>query len=546
MLAGPVRNRRRWCFPLASGNRQIVIRRTAALGDALSATSVAAKLRQLGFRTLFQSHPLVMPLIARSAHVQAVAAAQGMADVDLDNTYERHPRRRERHFTDIWFESASSQLARHGITLPSSTNTAPFLNVSESELEPLLNEMQRYTKPWIVCGARSNSHPNRTIPDHVFSDAATKIRGTMFWCANHAPAPPNLVDLRCGDLQRLILAMACGDLYVGPDTGPMHIAAALGTPVLAVEQASSPDLHLSDQIDFLSIKVPGLDCLNCQHDPCPIDKVPPCQKVNPDWLAACIEVRTAMFRDTVSAVIPVYKPPEKRLQQVVQRVSPQVDEVVICAEAGISVPPLTGIRNARVVWAAKKGIGFGKNVNHGARESHGRWLLILNDDCYLKGDAVRHLKNAVDDDTGIVGHLLRYPDGRICHAGKYRNPGMRGWGLMNNREKRGTIQQVVEMENVTGTSILVRREAFFGIQGFDEDFHLYAEDDDLCMRMRAVGWKIHYTPFAIGTHEEAQTTRQVGSIGNFVQHANHTFEKKWGRFYDVNINTIPGTFDYLK
>lgn len=524
------------------GPRRIVVRRNMALGDALSATSVAAKLRQLGFQVVFQSHPMIQILVARSAHVNVAAITNGKADVDLDNAYERHPDRKRLSFTDIWFLTASSQLRQLGITLPKPTNCSPFLNVSENELEGVWSQMSRHPKPWIVCAGRSNSHPNRTIPDLVFSECAKKVPGTMFWIANHSTNVPNLVDLRCHDINRLVQAIACADLYVGPDTGPMHMAAALGTPVLAVEQASSPDLHLSDQTDFLSIKVPGLDCLNCQTTTCPVADPPPCQKVDPDWLAQWIKVRCAMFRKTVSAVIPVYRPDPARLQNVVDRVAPQVDEVVICCEEGVNVPPVRNNGKVRVVSAAKRDLGFGKNVNHGCRHAHGRYLLILNDDCYLKSDAVKHLMDVVDEDTGVVGHLLRYPDGRICHGGKYRNPGMRGWGLVNNREYRATIEKVTEMENVTGTSILVPREAFFSIGGFDEDFHMYAEDDDFCLRLRAIGWKVMYTPFAVGTHEEAATSRQTGKIGGFVNHANHTFESKWGWWYNKNMNTVPGVF----
>src|SRR4029078_7025046 len=79
---------------------------------------------------------------------------------------------------------------------------------------------------------------------------------------------------------------------------------------------------------------------------------------------------------------------------------------------------------------------------------------------------------------------------------------------------------------------------------FDEEFFIYAEDDDFCLRMRRDGWRIRYTPHASGIHLEHQSTDKLGSISEPVGKANAIFARKWGSYLDHNINRVPGNFDY--
>ena len=522
----------------------VVMRREAALGDALCATSVAKKLAEMGYMTIFQTHPLVQPLIKRVPYVGLTQSVVGRVDVDLDNAYESHPQRTKRSFADIFFEKARAQLLKRGITLPKPTNVAPDIMVGTQELLAATAIYSKYPRPWIGISPRSNSHLNRTIPNDVWSQAAPKINGTCFWLGNHSPSPEHLVDTHCKDTEGLVARIAALDIFVGVDSGPMHMAAALEIPVVAFMQASSPDLHISDQRDFISEFVPGLDCLNCQDTHCRLvarGKNPPCQKIDPPWLAQCVNRRLGIRGDTVSVVIPTYRAPTHRLQRCVNSIAPQVDEVIITMDAGATVPNIRLPLNTRYVVKGEANIGFGRNVNFGFRHTNSRYVLILNDDCFLQQNAIKPLLDCMDARTGMVGHLLRYPDGKICHGGKHRKPGMRGWGLTDNRARNPSIRQPQQMEVVTGTSILVRRAAFYEAGAFDEDFFCYAEDDAFCLQMNQAGWKIMYTPMVSGIHEEAQTTRKVWNLGALVNDANKTFARKWGWYIDATLNNPPTT-----
>lgn len=535
-------------FMKKSDVRMLTVRRTAAIGDVLSATCVAIKLAEAGWAVKWQCHPDILTMIRRVPSIAESEEPAGVPHCDLDGVYENHPRRGSLSFADMFMASAGQQLDRFGTNLPAPHNCPPVLCVDESEKASVLARFHNAPRPWIVFAARSNSHANRTIPDHILSQIAMRVGGSCFWVANHAPAPEGFIDLNVRDLSTMILCIACADLYVGPDTGPMHIAAALSVPVIAVCQASSPELHLSDQRDFQALHVPGLGCLNCQKVICPIPgeaNHPPCTHVPPEMISNAANTKLAFqSSETISAVVPTFRAPAERLNRCLESILNQVDEIVVCRDAGGTFPAGAMTHpKIKYVVSRQSELGYGRNANFGVRHTNGRWVLLLNDDCFLDHNAIKYLKDAVDGaDVGMVGHLLRYPDGKICHAGKYRNPGDFGWSLLDNRQLIPTIKEAREMENVTGTSVLVRREAYYDIHGFDEDFFCYTEDDDFCIRMRRNGWRVMYTPHATGIHMEASTTRMDGKIRDHVAHGNTTFWKKHGDWLMRNIKTIPAEF----
>jgi GT2 family glycosyltransferase len=388
----------------------------------------------------------------------------------------------------------------------------------------------------------------RTVPDWIWERAATKINGTKFWIARH-PAPNDkiFVDLKAIHFDNVIEWLTAADLLVTVDTGPMHVAAALGIPMVVISQSSSPELHLNDQNDFVSI-APKLDCLNCQLNICPKGaQLPPCQTIDPDFIAAWANARLrSKFTEDVSAIVPIYQPDVNVLNRCLQCVLPQVAEVIVTGE-GYSRIPDGALQHPRIRYVQKPDcrIGYGRNTNFGARHSNGKYLLLLNDDVFLNPGAVELMKQELRSDVGMVAHLLRYPDGRIYHAGVDRKPGMKDWYHIDHLQLDATFQQVTELENVCGTSVMIRRDVFFDIDGFDEEFFLYSEDNDLAMRVRRAGWKIMYTPFATGIHLGHQSSNKIGGAGKFIAESNRLFHKKWEPYLRHNLNKVPGDFSYL-
>jgi GT2 family glycosyltransferase/ADP-heptose:LPS heptosyltransferase len=526
--------------------RTLSVRRTAAIGDCLAASIVAIKLREQGFMIWWQTHPAIAPVMRRCPSIAQVVAPMAFTHCDLDHAYEENRERRTKHFYEFFMERAQFQLRTRGINLGPTLNCRPVLTCSAEAKRASAARLAAWPKPWIGICSRSINWANRTIPDETWSRAAGRISGTCFWLVPSA-TPRGIVPLNIGTIEPVMDFIAAMDLVVSVDTGPMHIAAALGIPVLAIGQASSPELHLGDQCDFETIYPAGLDCLNCQQNICPINADrPPCQKIDPDRIAAAVNRKLGIVTDAgVSVVIPIYRPPHERLMKCINAVLPQVDEVIITMEAkgilpaDLSNPP----DKIRVVRTKRTGIGFGRNVNFGFRHTNFKRVLILNDDVFLAPNAVAQLKREIRAGVGLVGQLLYMPDGRIYHGGVARAVGSLDWGHLDYGAKRPSITQPQEMEQVTGASILLDRRAFYEAGAFDEMFFAYCEDNDLCMRIRQAGWKIMYTPHATGVHEVSQSMKAVRGIDDIRRQSERYSHQKWDWYLRRNQHVAGlGTF----
>lgn len=526
------------------GAASLVVRRTAAIGDSLAATVVADRLIDLGFDVDYQSHADCHCALRLHPRLSRVGVPAGSPHVDLDGAYENHPNRKALHYHQMFFERAEKQLKRFGITIGPPTNCRPRLSFPWNRREAAAARISSYPKPWIAIVPRSDSFIPRTIPDGVWQDIASKLNGTVFWLGRH-PSPANMVDAHARHFDTVLDYLASADMLLCAETGPMHVAAAFGVPCVVIVQATDPSYTLNDQNDFITVSAP-LDCLHCQRTKCPKNEYqPPCQNVDPDGVADLVDSR---LNTGVSAVVAIYQPEAATLNRCLECVCPQVDEVVVTAE-GNSVIPKGALLNPKVryVQTTKRRIGYGRNANFGVRHAHGKIVLLLNDDVFLDPDAVARMKDELTDPAvGACSNFLRYPSGQIYHAGKIRSPGMRGWGHQDHLKYHPTWKEPLDVENMCGACVLVKREAFYQVGGFDEDFFLYAEDDAFMLSLRKAGWRLRYTPHSTGVHVEGQSTRKLGQPMEHVNNANRIFHAKWSKYLEHNLNRCPmGNFDYV-
>ncbi len=158
---------------------------------------------------------------------------------------------------------------------------------------------------------------------------------------------------------------------------------------------------------------------------------------------------------------------------------------------------------------------FSELCNLGARHARYDRLLFLNDDVEaLEPDwlslMMAHLNH---DEVGIVGARLLYPSGALQHAGVAVNlvpgPGHPWRGLPREQwEGRPLICTATEVDAVTGACLLIKRDLFDALNGFDEEaFAVTLNDIDLCMRARQKGFRVIYAPEATLIHKEGQSRR---------------------------------------
>ncbi len=530
-------------------SHQIVVRRNAAIGDALAASVVADRLSELGYGCEFQAHINIHCVLKYQPSITCLTTPGGYAHVDLDGCYEKNPSRRTLHFSEMFMAKADECLRPHAIDIGKALNCRPVLRLPGAIIESSLAKFSPYPKPWIFMVPRSNTYAARQVPDPLWEAVAGLTPGTKFWLGTH-PAPKGIVDLQCRHLDNVVAWLSVADLVISVDTGPLHIAAALSRQIVALGQSSSPDLHLSDKVDFETVWPTGdLKCLNCQQNLCPIDiYVPPCQSFDPAAVAnKAITKLNGNTSNGVSAAIAIYRPDVAVLNRCIDCLLPQVQEIVVCVDqAGIIPDGASTHGKVRYVHHPKFNVGYGRKMNYATRHTCEGMVLQINDDVFLEPNAVEKMKECMAPGVGIVSCLLRYPDGTIQHAGKIRAPGQMGWGHKNHRQHLPDFSDVTEQENTCGACWLVRRAAHFKCGGYDERYFIYAEDDSYCLQMRHAGYRILFTPHASGTHLEHQSTSKTGPIIQYLNDSNRIFRQTWGPYLEWNKNRIPGNFDYMK
>ena len=160
---------------------------------------------------------------------------------------------------------------------------------------------------------------------------------------------------------------------------------------------------------------------------------------------------------------------------------------------------------------------WAKLNNDGAKESAGELLLFLNDDMeVIKGSWLRELvSQAVRDEVGSVGAMLTYPDGRIQHGGIFlvdHGGGARHFLHFLHPEKPiyQDLQYIArEVSGNTGACLMIRRNVFEEMGGFDEDLAIVGNDIDMCLRMHRAGYCNIWTPECVLIHHESISRKSI-------------------------------------
>ena len=162
------------------------------------------------------------------------------------------------------------------------------------------------------------------------------------------------------------------------------------------------------------------------------------------------------------------------------------------------------------ILARPEPFNFSKLNNTAAREATGDILGFVNNDIEVTHEdwLDQMVALAIRPEAGCVGAKLLYPDGRIQHAGIVVGlGGVAGHGHRFARaDEPGYLHRLRCVQNVsavTAACLLVRREVFDKVEGFDESLTVAFNDVDLCLRVRAAGYLNLWTPFAELIHHES-------------------------------------------
>lgn len=152
-------------------------------------------------------------------------------------------------------------------------------------------------------------------------------------------------------------------------------------------------------------------------------------------------------------------------------------------------------------------LGFAKANNLGAGAAKGRNLLFLNPDTEVMGDALCHMVSFLDAraDAGVVGCRLLNTDLSLQTSCVQPFPSILNQALDTEYLRRAfpklhlwgtnallTSEQSAEVEVISGACLMIKSEVFEAVGQFTSNYFMYAEDSDLCFKVKEAGWKNYY------------------------------------------------------
>lgn len=172
-----------------------------------------------------------------------------------------------------------------------------------------------------------------------------------------------------------------------------------------------------------------------------------------------------------------------------------------------------------------------------------QWLWLLHDDCAPEADALARMLRVVDADPSvtITGPKLRswYDRRQLLEAGvSIAHSGRRWTGVERREQDQGQHDQVRPVLAVSTAGMLIRRDVFERLGGFDRRLPLMRDDVDLCWRAQSAGHRVFVVPDAVMRHAEAASRerRPVDCVGRASKGASPHRVDKAGAVYTLLAN----------
>jgi GT2 family glycosyltransferase len=191
--------------------------------------------------------------------------------------------------------------------------------------------------------------------------------------------------------------------------------------------------------------------------------------------------------------------------------APGAEVIVIDNNSSDGTPDYVAARfpTVRVIrnnWNA----GFGHACNAGAKHARGEYLFFLNPDASLEHGCIERMLCVMrqSSEIAIAGPLIRSTGGRPVSAGQpfltlgtFCLRSVLGWHSTH------VPLEVTTVDWVSGAALLIRRQSFELLKGFDDRFWMYVEDMHLCWKAKALGWRVAVVPQATVVHDHATSAR---------------------------------------
>jgi GT2 family glycosyltransferase len=170
-------------------------------------------------------------------------------------------------------------------------------------------------------------------------------------------------------------------------------------------------------------------------------------------------------------------------------------------------------------------VGFSKAINRGIKESKGKYILVINPDTRIKGNALKLLFDFAETHPvlGAVAPKLLYNDGKIqpsCYKFPTIGNAIKYYflGCKNCFNKYYPGNKTTKVEIAVMAAFLIPRTTINQVGGLDERFFLYYEDIEYCRRLNKFNLPIYFYPKAVVMHAH-------GASGSFSSHLSSPLAK---------------------
>jgi GT2 family glycosyltransferase len=219
---------------------------------------------------------------------------------------------------------------------------------------------------------------------------------------------------------------------------------------------------------------------------------------------------------------------ERALRAVLENTEPRYELILIDnGSTDATTTIIQRVDNATVVLNERND-GFAAANNDGTARARGRYVVFLNQDAFVHPGWLRPLLDRIESDEriGAVGPMLLNPDGSLQCAGAivFRSGETRCYGEGDNAN-RPEYRLARDVDYLAGACLLVRRETFNEVGGFDTAYGLaYFEDADLGLALAAGGYRSVYEPSSIVTHLKGTPGE---SLLKLAERNRKFFERRW-------------------
>jgi N-acetylglucosaminyl-diphospho-decaprenol L-rhamnosyltransferase len=211
----------------------------------------------------------------------------------------------------------------------------------------------------------------------------------------------------------------------------------------------------------------------------------------------------ASLRDQVTAIVVSYDSAGV-LADCLNALERQGVGIIVVDNASLDDSVAIAERHGAYVIRNARNEGYGRANNQGVQAATTPFVLICNPDLILAGGCVSGLLAAAAryPDAAMLAPRLIEPDGRIF----FQRWSLLSPGYLNRAKGDVTPSGDVCAPFLSGACLMIRRQVFQEIGGFDPEIFLFYEDDDLCHRMLKAGHSLVHVDEVRAGHARGQSS----------------------------------------